>query len=373
MTEHLYKGPGTYYATLYVRASNTGTESWNISAGVTDKTQMLNNFVVAATREVRVLEICPNIDFELNGTPMTVVSNYSDDTTTSYTPAVSAPYGTYGIISGYAPHVDVTFDGYVSARSLPISAIRWDFGDTYVNSITADENTLYGYPTAGWPTWTNLPYHVTGHHVYVMPGLYNVTLLPIVSSPQIGYVSNCTGFEKPLHVYVKEIEPVASLNTSAFNATLSGSTPFTVYVGSSGTVAGSFPICRMSYDFGDGTPLVTLSRWVSSEYSQYYQEAYFADASDPRNVVVPHTYTRTLFTQPETYTITLSVYACNTNAVGITSMVVGPIDLQTLSYYEGDIHLIENRMYHKDNDLLLVFEGQQRLGNYTVLLSSTGV
>jgi hypothetical protein len=375
LTSHLYKGPGTYYATLYVKASNTGTTSWNISSGVIDPQQMINTFTIAVTRQINVLEVCPAIEF--SGTGTTVSATYSDDIDplssfyTTFTTIASNIYSPYGVITGYSPYLDITVSGYITARSLPISAAYWDFGDPYLNHVKADEYTYFSSPTTGWPIWNTSGYYTSGHHTYVMPGLYNITLVPIVSSFQEGYVSNCSnGFEKPRYVYLKEILPIPTISSNA----VSGTSPTTILFNTLSTLAGSFPICRVEWDFGDSSPILTLSRWNSADYINYYNtSAYSTDLSDPRNVQVSHIYNRTQFNESDTYTASVSVYACNTNTVATTTLNIGPIALQTFTDVEGDVHLIESRMYHQNNDLLLVFEGQKSLNNYTVLLSSTNI
>jgi hypothetical protein len=71
------------------------------------------------------------------------------------------------------------------------------------------------------------------------------------------------------------------------------------------------------------------------------------------------------------FTLNVSAYACNTNSVATTSFDIGPLVLPSMQNIDGDVHLIENRMYQGDNDVLLVFEGTKSTNNYTLLLSST--
>lgn len=367
MVEHLYKGPGTYYATLMVAASNTGTTSWNISSGVTDESVMNTTFTPYATARIDVLEVCPAINFStISGE--TITKLFSADGTknpiVSATINYSAPFSTYGVISGYAPYLKVRFEGSLSGRSLPLSAAIWNYSDYYVNPLASD-TTRFNPPVTGWPIWNSETYLTTGIHTFVMPGFYNISLIPVVSSYD-GYVSNCTdGFKKSLNVYVEEIMP-----TSRFSVTSSTNvSPVSVVVNPSATIPGSFQICRMVYDFGDGSDAITISRITSSNYMNYYNTSSYNDPADPRNVVLTHDYYRRTFTQLDTYTLTMSAFACNTNSVAIASADIGPIALAKFDDVEGNIHLIENRMYHTD-DVLLVFEGDKTLNNYTLLLSS---
>jgi hypothetical protein len=370
VVEHLYMGPGKYYATLWVAASNTGTSSWNVSAGVTDETYMYQNFTVAATREIDVLEVCPALTFTiLSGE--TVTPLFNDDGGLS--PIVSANHfynnnisTNYEFISGYAPYLKIQFNGSISGRSLPLSASVWNYSDYYVNPLPTD-TTYFNPPTSGWPIWTTESYKTTGIHTFVMPGFYNISLQPIVSA-ESGYVSNCSaGLRQNMQVYVKEIMPICKIDVTV--PPLS-STPLTVSINPSATFAGSFPICRMEYDFGDGTEHITISRIISASYADYYNtSAYLSNLADPRNFLMTHNYHNTV--GGGIFTLNVSAYACNTNSVATTSFDIGPLVLPSMQNIDGDVHLIENRMYQGDNDVLLVFEGTKSTNNYTLLLSST--
>lgn len=372
MVTHLYKGPKTYTATLWVRASASGTTSWPISAGVTDQTQMVETFTVAASRQIKVLEVCPNLSFTTVSS-QTIENNYTNDRPFVSFPKVSADrnysgmWSDYGLISGYAPYVKVSVFGAATARSLPFSALTWDWSDPYVDYTPADY-TLYNYPTAGWPEWNNTVATITGEHIFVMPGFYSITLVPIVSAPFDNYISNCDGLRRNMQVYVKEILPQVDFSVD----TVSGDSPVTITFNPSAVSAGSFPICRLDWAFDDNSSL-TISRLMSAEYSNYFHSSAFADPSDPRNVVVTHEFNRNDATHSANYTITLSAFACNTNSVGIKALSLGPINQVNMLNIEGDVHLIENRMFSNDDDLLLVFEGQKSQNNFTVLLSADGM
>jgi hypothetical protein len=229
-----------------------------------------------------------------------------------------------------------------------------------------NDNTLYNYPTAGWPEWNNRVHNVTGEHVFIMPGFYDITLVPIPSTNNPNYTTNCSGLKKKMHVYVEEIVPQTDFTTSV----LSGASPIEITFNPLSTIAGSFSICRLDWNFGDNTPTTTISRLMSAEYTNYYNTSTFSDLSDPRNIVVTHVFNRTNSTQLENYVVSLSAFACNTNTVNIKNTTIGPISQITLDNIEGDIHLLENRMYSQDDNLLLVFEGQKSKNSFTVLLSA---
>jgi hypothetical protein len=390
LTSHMYKAPGTYYATLWVRASNTGTDSWNISANVTDEAIMASTFTVAATREIEVREICPKSWFYITS-GMTVLSSYSDEQGSFYDPAVSGT-GLYLrsdnlFASGFAPNVTLQFNGSAVVRSLPLSSFTWDFGDFYSDGASYNDSwgnrdnhpteiTSLAAPTTGWPTWTVPGGYVTQSiHTFVMPGFYTVSLYPDVSAiPQ--HTMNCGPCAVDFCVYVEELDPVASFASSlsaitGYSSPVSGTAPLSVYFNPSATMPGSFPIGVIDWDFGDGT-MESYSRNISSNYTfTSGATAFPTDLADPRNVIVDHTYTRTNNTQPSSYVVSMSAYAANTSTVSIVTGEVGPIELITFFEKEGDFHLISNRMYGSDDDIIYTLEGETQRQTYSVLLSSS--
>jgi len=390
MVHHLYKGPKTYIATLWVLASNTATDSWPISAGITNGNIMSETFTIAASREIKVLEVCPNVDFTVISAE-TIPHDFTDDQLLSSYTKLSAiwnydpPWSEYGLISGYAPYVSVSTVGAATARSLPFSALTWDWSDPY-DIATNKDRTFYDYPTAGWPSWNNIAYTITGEHIFTMPGFYNITLAPIVSSPFADYQSNCSGLVKSMHVYVEEILPMVSIHSDKYG----GRSPQTITFCATAIIPGSFPICRIDWDFGDNSPILSISRLMSAEYSNYFNASTYADLSDPRNIFVTHVYNNNQ-SGPRTFSFELddidssnkdgiyfpsvSAFACNTNSVATGKLptyngAIGPFCQMSLSATEGNIHLLNNRMYSTEDNLLLVFESEIAQNTFTVLLSA---
>jgi hypothetical protein len=112
---------------------------------------------------------------------------------------------------------------------------------------------------------------------------------------------------------------------------------------------------------------------MSSQYVNYYNSSAYTDPSDPRNIIISHEYSKTQYAQASSYTISMSAFACNTNSVMIATKEFGPIETAKISDIEGELRLIDSRMSNNDNDLLLVFEGQKSLNNFTVLISSNNL
>jgi len=365
LTSHLYCRPGTYYATLFVRAINTETESAE-----------LNTMNIAATQEVRVYELEPFANF-LTLAVSTVSSSYHDDATTPIWGQlyVDEPpvLNTVNLISGYAPNLTITWMECCMPHSYPISGYDWNFGD-YYNEIQNLSSISALNVTVDYPCWeTDQSYHRV-IHTYVMPGIYNVTLCASASTTS---TQSCCA--KNLYVYVDELLPEACFtigdSLTSFGVTPSGEAPLTVYFNPSCTIPGSFPICRMDWDFGDGT-MTTVTRRPSTE-NTYGIYPFPSDLNDPRNIIVSHEFTRTLISQPSTFIVTMSAYACNTNTMDstsgsfVTDYNVGPITVPAIDLSVGKRHIIASRSYNNEDDLLLVFEGENKPVTYSVLISGT--
>ena len=370
--KHVYFNPGTYDLTLYVAASNTLTESADISVGVTDQS-ILSGFTKYATRRLIVKDACPWANYT-TVSAITVPSAYHDEYGSVIADPICAAYIDpidYGrFISGYAPNLTITWRDSSVARTYPLCAYEWNFGD-YYNEVSNVCSIYVDSLVSGFPYWIS---DKTGHyvtHTYIMPGIYNVALNLSVSGTDTRACQVCS---KDLHVYVKEINPQACFSvgfssTGPFDVlSVSGATPVTLYFNPSCTIPGSFPICRIDWDFGDGTDILTITRRPSTE-SFIGPIAYPSDVADPRNVIVDHTYTRYFDTDPSTYTVTMSAYACNTHTVDVTN---GSFTINNLEIYNTDdnikrdkpAHLIGMRSFSTDNNTFMVFEGNKYTYNY---------
>lgn len=302
----------------------------------------------------------------------------------------------YPFISGYAPNLTVYFKESSEAHTFPISAYRWNFGDPFnegpvnITDINSNYYTITNVQISAGsfeaPCWiTNMQGH-TAVHTYIMPGTYDVTL--VVEASCTGTSDVCaryagTGDSTKFYVYVEEIRPVcgtgifASLSastgyTSAASG-VSGNSPLTAYFMSSGIVAGSFPICRMDWDFGDGTvekitriPHVTAT---SQGISLINISAYSYDLLDPRNLVIPHVYNNAS-EDTQTFDIHVSAYACNTNTMLHCSayQLIAPIEPNISTRVEDVKRLIGSRFDDAGN-LIYIVEGQDENTTYTIALS----
>ena len=377
---HVYFHPGTYQLTLFSQASNTGTETADISVGVTD-VHTLSTFTKYATRTLIVKEACPWANF-ITTSAITVPSNYSDEYGMVVANPICAAYinpYSHGIfISGYAPNLTVTWMDSSVARSYPLCAYDWNFGD-YYDELHNLSSVYVTQLNTGYPTWFS---DKTNHHVshtYAMPGVYDVSLDLRVSGTDTGACEVCS---KHLHVYVEEIPlqpcftysilPTANFDVIPLTGLIA---PVTVYVNPSCVVPGSFPICRIDWDFGDGSDIFTVSRNMSS-ISMIPLTSYPLDVYDPRNYIASHTYQRNTAQDQSTFNITMTAYACNTNSHAVTSHDGALSGLQlppyndALSHDDMPLHLIGNRNFGTVNNTMLVFEGRK---GYTLnYILSTG-
>lgn len=124
-------------------------------------------------------------------------------------------------------------------------------------------------------------------------------------------------------VEVKEIPPVAQL--TCITRPITGISPFTVQLSPSACEPGSFPIDRIDWDFGDGTPILTVTRFTPSTNPELiFTNRYFEDPLDVRNFDIIHTYTRTANTYSVFYP-SLTCYSANTGTYDACSTTVGPI------------------------------------------------
>lgn len=381
---------GDYVLTMNVQTSTTSTSS--------DK--LFTNYI-------KVSEFEPYANFWAIKAK-TVPSNFTL-TNTSITGSLidipSLPNATYSTaeatfnaVTGYAPNLTVWFQDSSEAHTFPIESYHWNFGDPYnegPDDITSKDSNYYTITnktsditngTFNNPCWNTTSTAHTAVHTYIMPGTYDVTLT--VKASETNTQNVCARYdgsldEKHFYVYVKEIPPVcnqgifASLSSNGvFSNTassVSGAHDTTIYFHASSIIAGSFPICRIDWDFGDGTiekiTRIPKTSTTSQGLSVINISAYVYDLLDPRNLVVPHTYFNTSDSN-KTYDIHLSAYACNTNTLVHCSAfnLVSPIKPKIESRVIDTKRLIGSR-FDESGNIIYMIEGEQENTIYTVVLS----
>ena len=304
----------------------------------------------------------------------------------------------YPFVSGYAPNLTVYFQDSSEAHTFPISSYHWNFGDPFnegpedVTSIDSNYYTVTASTVAGdfndspvcWQT--NVQAH-TAVHTYIMPGTYDVTLTVHASCTNTS--DTCARYVeaiddgKKFYVYVAEIPPqcnggiYGSLSpTTGFTSTassISGGSPFTVYFNASSIIAGSFPLCRIDWDFGDGlVQRITrypLTQITTQDLPVINISAYPYDLNDPRNIVVPHIYTNKTENN-QTISVNISAYACNTNTMinCYSNNLISPLIAEINEPIADTKKLIGSRFDDMGN-LIYIVEGATENTTYTIALS----
>lgn len=162
---------------------------------------------------------------------------------------------------------------------------------------------------------------------------------------------------KTMIVTVKEIPPVA--NIVSVSATI-GSSPFTVQLSPRNCRPGSFPIDRIDWDLGDGTPIKTITRYSLPNAPDIVNTGYFiSDPLDVRNIDIVHTYIRNKDTYPVFYP-SLTCYSANTSTTDACCITIGPI---SFSDTVPDLHIIKARNTNEGN--LYTFTQNNNIGFVT--------
>lgn len=246
----------------------------------------------------------------------------------------------FNVISGYAPNLTVYFVDSSEAHTFPISSYHWNFGDPFnegsqdITDITSNYYTITNVNITNGdfssPCWKTDKQNHIAQHTYIMPGTYDVSLTVKANntSTESTYIRYSEEIDtgKSFYIYVEEIPPTC--NSSVYGSLCSdilftnvtsgivSQSPLTAYFMVQNIIAGSFPICRIDWDFGDGdiqkitrSPLITsTSQGLAIINASFYPD----DLNDPRNMIVPHVFTNTT-DSIQSFDINISAYACNTN------------------------------------------------------------
>jgi hypothetical protein len=125
-------------------------------------------------------------------------------------------------------------------------------------------------------------------------------------------------------VEVFELPPTAGI--TCLTQPVTGTSPYTVLLSPTACKPGSFPIDRIDWDFGDGSPIKTITRYtsVSSDLDFTYTNLFSSDPIDIRNYNIQHTYKINKNTYPVFYP-SLTCYSANTHTSDSCSTIIGPI------------------------------------------------
>ena len=291
-------------------------------------------------------------------------------------------FSTSTYVSGYCPFLNVTFQDATIPKSYPVSSYKWNFDDYYneefnlhrVNLPLNSWSTGWEYPfpenhgadgSENYPQWRTSETGHTINHIFTLPGLYRVSLTVQASSTGTTRTSYFTAFmvEKP---------PVcgyeASLDGKSWGLqVLSGEAPLTVYFTPTGVESGSFPIGQLIWDFGDGSEVLTIDRYIDNYTNQPY-------GSDPRwynDGIITHTFERQIATQPSAFNVRLSVVSDLSNTTVVCDSIdIGPVKLPAFTKDGDQVHLIKNRSLELKNDNLYVLQRESDKSVYNITLSA---
>jgi hypothetical protein len=131
-----------------------------------------------------------------------------------------------------------------------------------------------------------------------------------------------------------------------------GFTPLEVELSPKSTISGTFPVEKIVWDFGDGTPLLTVSRYTTTSASPgvIYKPNYPTDPRDPRNYNVKHTYYRNIPTDPQHFYPSLTAYSANTQSYDTCSREIGPLGIKK----KNNKQIIASHYYDSDNKAFFV-------------------
>jgi hypothetical protein len=211
-------------------------------------------------------------------------------------------------ITGYCPYLWVEFkNNSTPAPGYDTQEFIWNFGDYYSENITQ--------------SLTGLDYV---EHIYRMPGKYTVslTLKQTTSKPLIKPINvTTTKFEV---IVMKDIKPQARIHSIA--RPVHGESPLTLEFTPKHCIPGSFPLERIDWDFGDGSPIKSITRQTvfSADPLIFFTDTVNWDISDVRNYDVRHIYHRTTYDQ-EMFYPSLTCYSLNTDSFDTCSTTIGPI------------------------------------------------
>jgi len=250
-----------------------------------------------------------NVDFSIFSATTVMSSYYADMNPLHFPVFIPATEP----ISGYCPYLWVEFKNTsTTALGYDTQEFIWDFGDYYSENITLSLSSLDFV-----------------EHIYRMPGKYTVslTLKQTSNTPLLKPINiTTTKFEV---VVVEEIGPQSRIHSIA--RPVHGESPLTLEFTPKHCIPGSFPLERIDWDFGDGSPVKTITRQTvfSADPLIFFTDTVNWDALDVRNYDVRHIYHRTSY-EKEMFYPSLTCYSTNTYSSDACSTTIGPIFARTI-------------------------------------------
>jgi hypothetical protein len=239
-------------------------------------------------------------------------------------------------------------------------SVKWDdlLPGTKLTKIWGDESACFDKYCSFW-SWANLASGGANPYTWDDTSKLNSGNYPKKWDGNEGNTTICkdttatvtqviSSFSTTLigKIQVIELPPTASLAVvnplnNTLVATTYGISPLTVQLTPRTIVAGSFPIDRIDWDLGDGSELLTITRYTTADASIFKPNNQFInDPLDPRNYDVVYTYKRNK-NQHWLFYPSLTAYASSTGTHDTASIEIGPINLQ--SFKDTDVKVVKVR------------------------------
>lgn len=158
-------------------------------------------------------------------------------------------------------------------------------------------------------------------------------------------------------IKVVEIAPTAYLSAIQPVDPLTRISPLSATLTARFARCGSFPIEKITWDLGDGSPILTQRRWaINTSHPFVFTGAISTDPSDLRNYDVEHVYT---VTKNSGYTFypSITCHAYSTGTTDCASTVIGPIRPQQFDSSQNRVSLLQNNLNDQKSFAVLLQVG----------------
>jgi len=174
--------------------------------------------------------------------------------------------------------------------------------------------------------------------------------------------NNCT-------IQVIELPPIANMYCVNAQPPLTAINQITVQLTPRTSIAGSFPIDRIDWDMGDGTPTISVSRYSAPNNSALtFTNIFSADTNDVRNYDITHTFYRYNTNTYPVFYPSLTCYSANTNTSNSCCLTIGPV---TLSSIPTNTHILKARNSNLGNNMYVLNVDNSAV--FTTTATITGV
>ena len=229
--------------------------------------------------------------------------------------------------------------------------LSWQWSNFLCQSENNDQNTPVTweqslFQTSNQLTWTES----SGPCETIVDIIVTNISSTSVSSTTYSVSSISAEITKEAFIRVLEIPPVAYLQVLSANSSEQFS-PYTVRLSPSKIKCGSFPIEKIIWDLGDGSPLLEQRRWSNTLSSPFvFSDELVEDYQDPRNYDVIHTYTKT----PDSdfcFYPSITAYCSSTGSYDCAATIVGPLKLKPTD--DVTVKILQNELTDNNGRVLI--------------------